>query len=191
MANVGGAAYQATIPAAALTANATLRVRTTCGVTTTETIIGYVTLYDPSGIVSDVRNSQPIAGATVTLYHVPGWEPKTGPTDNRPNTCESNLSKPAGTPWSQPAPTELGIVVNPEVTVTAPAVPYQQTTAAGYYGWNVPLGCWYVTVAAEGYEPFTSPVVGIPPAVTDLDLALTPLGGEDFKVFLPLVLRTG
>jgi len=189
MANVGGDAYQATILAAALTANATLRVRATCGVTTTETVIGYVTLYDPSGIVSDVRNSQPIAGATVTLYQVPGWEPKTGPTDNRPNTCESNLSKPAGTPWSQPAPTELGIVVNPEVTMTAPQIPYQQTTVEGYYGWDVPQGCWYVTVTAEGYEPFTSPVVGIPPAVVDLDLALTPLGGVDFKVFLPLVLR--
>ena len=189
MANVGGAAYQATIPAAALTGNATLSVRATCGVTTTETIIGYVTLYDPSGIVSDARTAQPIAGATVTLYQVPGWEPKTGPADNRPNTCESNLSKPAGTAWSQPAPTELGIVANPEVTVTAPKIPFQQTTAAGYYGWDVPLGCWYVMVTAEGYEPFTSPVVGIPPAVTDLDLALTPLEGEDFKVFLPLVLR--
>ncbi len=189
MANMGGAAYQATIPAVALTGNATLSVRATCGGTTTQTVIGYVTLYDPSGIVSDVRNSQPIAGARVTLYQVPGWEPKTGPTDNRPNTCESNLSKDPAAPWSQPAPTELGIVANPEVTVTAPAVPYQQTTAAGYYGWDVPLGCWYVTVEAEGYEPFTSPVVGIPPAVTDLDLALTPLGGGDFKVFLPLTLR--
>lgn len=189
MAHVSGADYQATIPAAALTANATLSVRATCGVTTTETVVGYITLYDPSGIVSDVRNSQPIAGATVTLYQVPGWEPKTGPTDNRPNTCESNLSKPAGTPWSQPAPTELGIVVNPEVTVTAPQIPYQQTTAAGAYGWDVPQGCWYVTVTAGGYEPFTSPVVGVPPAVVDLDLALTPSGGVDFKVFLPLVLR--
>ena len=189
MANVGGAAYQATIPAAALTGDATLSVRATCGATTTETIIGYVTLYDPSGIVSDARTAQPVAGARVTLYQVPGWEPKTGPADNRPNTCESNLSKPAGTAWSQPAPTELGIVANPEVTVTAPKIPFQQTTAAGYYGWDVPLGCWYVMVTAEGYEPFTSPVVGIPPAVTDLDLALTPLEGEDFKVFLPLVLR--
>ncbi|HOC22511.1 MAG TPA: hypothetical protein PKL16_13525 [Anaerolineae bacterium] len=49
--------------------------------------------------------------------------------------------------------------------------------------------CWYVKVAAEGDEPLTSPVVGIPPAVIDLDLALTPLEGEDFKVFLPLTLR--
>jgi hypothetical protein len=189
MANVGGDAYQATLPAAALTANATLSVRVTCGATTTETVVGYITLYDPSGIVSDVRNSQPIAGATVTLYQVPGWEPKTGPTDNRPNTCESNLSKPTGTPWSQPAPTELGSVVNPEVTVTAPQIPYQQTTVEGDEGWDVPQGCWYVTVTADGYEPFTSPVVGVPPAVVDLDLALTPLGGVDFEVFLPLVLR--
>ncbi len=189
MANVSGALYRAVIPAAALTGNATLRVTATCGVTPTQTVVGYITLYDPSGIVSDKQTGQPVVGATVTLYQVPGWEPKTGPDDARPNTCESNLSKPAGATWSQPAPTALGIVANPEVTVTAPKISYQQTTAAGYYGWDVPQGCWYVTVAAAGYEPFTSPVVGIPPAVTDLDLALTPVGGGGFTVYLPLALR--
>lgn len=190
MNNVGGDAYQATIPAAALTANATLSIRVTCGVTTTDTIIGYITLYDPSGIVSDKHTNEPIAGAMVMLYQVPGWEPKTGPDDDRPNTCESNLSKDPSAPWSQPAPTELGIVVNPDVTVTAPKIPYQQTTVAGYYGWDVPLGCWYVTVTAEGYTPLVSPVVGVPPEVTDLHLALTPVGGDGHKVFLPLALRS-
>jgi len=46
-----------------------------------------------------------------------------------------------------------------------------------------------VTVEAEGYEPLTSPVVGVPPEVTDLDLALTPIDGGDFIIYLPLVLR--
>lgn len=107
--------------------------------------------------------------------NVPGWEPKTGPDDDRPNTCESNLSKPASTPWSQPAPTDLGIIANADVTPITPKLPYQHTTIAGYYGWDVSEGCWFVTVEAEGYEPLTSPVVGVPPEVTDLDLQLTPL----------------
>jgi hypothetical protein len=38
----------------------------------------------------------------------------------------------------------------------------------------VAKGCWYVVVRAEGYESRVSPVVGVPPEVTDLDLALTP-----------------
>ena len=57
----------------------------------------------------------------------------------------------------------------------SPTLPYQYTTVAGYYGWDVPQGCWYVTVEAEGYESLVSPVVGVPPEVTDLDLALTPV----------------
>jgi hypothetical protein len=134
-----------------------------------------VTLYDPSGIVSNKQTGQAITAATATLHHVPGWLPKSGPDDDRPNTCESNLSKPAGTPWSQPAPTELGIIANADVTAIAPRLPYQHTTADGYYGWGVSQGCWYVTVEAAGYESLVSPVVGVPPEVTDLDLALTPL----------------
>ncbi len=175
MANVSGDLYRATIPAAALTGNATLNVVAVCSEGTSTTTVGYVTLYDPSGIVSDKQTGQPIANATVTLYNVPGWLPKSGPDDDAPNTCESNLSKAPDAPWSQPAPTELGIIANADVTPTEPKLPFQYTTVAGYYGWDVSQGCWYVTIEAEGYEPLTSPVVGIPPAVTDLDLALTPL----------------
>ncbi len=176
MANISGNLYRATIPAAALTGNATLNVVAVCSEGTSSTTVGYITLYDPSGIVSDKQTGQPVEGATVTLYNVPGWLPKTGPDDDRPNTCESNLSKPADAPWRQPAPTDLGIIANADVTPTTPKLPYQHTTADGYYGWDVSAGCWYVTVEAEGYAPLTSPVVGVPPEVTDLDLELTPLG---------------
>lgn len=175
MANVSSNVYQATIPAVDLTGNATLRVIAVCSDGTSTTTVGYVTLYDPSGVVSDVQTGEPVVGATVTLYNVPGWEPKTGPDDNRPNTCESNLSKAPDAPWSQPAPTHLGIIANADVTPTTPKLPFQHTTVAGYYGWDVPQGCWYVTVKAEGYAPLTSPVVGIPPEVTDLNLTLMPL----------------
>ncbi len=176
MINTNGALYQATIPADDLTDNATLSVAATCDAATTETVVGYITLYDPSGNVTDAQTEQPVEGATVTLYNVPGWEPKTGPDDDRPNTCQSNDSKAADDPWDQPAPTELGIVSNADVTPTDPELPYQHTTADGYYGWDVSEGCWYVEVAAEGYKSLTSPVVGVPPEVTDLNLALMPEG---------------
>ena len=175
MANVSGNLYRATIPAADLTGNATLNVVAVCSEGTSTTTVGYITLYDPSGYVTDAQTGDPVVGATVTLYNVPGWLPKTGPDDDRPNTCESNLSKPADAPWNQPAPIDLGIIANADVTSTAPKLPYQYTTADGYYGWDVSQGCWYVTVEAEGYEPLVSPVVGVPPEVTDLDLQLTPL----------------
>lgn len=175
MANVSSNLYRATIPAAALTGNATLAVVAVCSEGTSTTTVGYITLYDPSGYVTDAQTGDPVESATVTLYNVPGWLPKTGPDDDRLNTCESNLSKAADAPWSQPAPTALGIIANADVTPTTPKLPFQHTTVAGYYGWDVPQGCWYVTVEAEGYASLTSPVVGVPPAVTDLNLTLTPL----------------
>src|SRR5690606_32306788 len=52
------------------------------------------------------------------------------------------------------------------------------TNDIGYYGWDVAEGCWYVVVEAEGYDTLTSPVVGVPPEVTDLHLALTPQGND-------------
>ncbi len=175
MALIGDDRYQAVIPAADLTADADLDVVATCSGIAFTTPVATINLYDPSGIISDASTSQPIAGAQVTLYHVPDWYPKTGPDDDRPNTCESNNSKDPTVPWSQPAPSELGIVVNPEMMQVVPGLAYQLTDAAGHYGWDVGVGCWYVEVSAEGYELLTSPVVGIPPEVTDLNLALTPV----------------
>jgi hypothetical protein len=42
-----------------------------------------------------------------------------------------------------------------------------------------------VTVTADGYTPLVSPVVGVPPEVLDLDLALTPIR----DIYLPSVMR--
>ncbi len=189
MTPVGGDRYVATVPAADLIDSATLSVAASCNGITTTTVVAHLMLYDPSGTIIDALSGQPVAGAMVTLYHVPGWGPKSGPDDERPNTCESNLSKPADAPWSQPAPTDLGTIANSDVNPTDPPLPYQQTTEVGYYGWDVSRGCWYVTVEAESYESLVSPVVGVPPEVVDLDLALTPLAEEGFAIFLPLVLR--
>jgi hypothetical protein len=172
MAMVGVDQYRATVPATDLTQDADLVVAATCDGTTTETTVGHVNLYDPSGTITDAATGQPVEGATVTLYRVPGWEPRTDPGDERPDTCQSNASKDPDAPWSQPAPTELGVVVNTDVTWIVPALSYQNTSTAGEYGWDVGEGCWYVEVRADGYRPLVSPVVGVPPAVTDLDLAL-------------------
>ena len=184
MTGIGSDLYQATIPAADVAA-ATLAVSYKCEGTAQETPVGQVVLYDPSGIITDAQSGQPVLGATVTLYRVPGWLPRTGPTDTRPNTCESNLSKAPGAAWSQLAPAELGLIANPEVMGIAPQIAQQQTNEIGYYGWDVSEGCWYVKVTAAGYAARTSPVVGVPPAVTDLDLVLAP----SQEIYLPLVLR--
>ena len=184
MADVGQGLYQATIPAEDVQ-TATLGVSYTCGGTPNEETIGYLTLHDPSGIITDADSGEPVVGAKVTLYYVPDWVPRTGPTDTRPQTCESNLSKTPGEPWSQPAPVDEGMIANPGNPPIAPAISYQMTDEVGYYGWDVSTGCWYVEVEAEGYRSLVSPVVGVPPEVTDLDLTLTPVK----YVYLPLVLR--
>ena len=66
-----------------------------------------------------------------------------------------------------------------------PAVNPQYTDADGRYGWDVAEGCYYVVVLADGYAERVSPIVGVPPAVTDLDLELTPQP----KRYLPMILR--
>lgn len=184
MTGIGSDLYQATIPAADVVA-ATLTVSYKCEAATQETPVGRVALYDPSGIITDAQSGLPVVGATVTLYRVPGWLPRTGPVDTRPATCESNLSKAPDAAWSQPAPTELGLIANPEVMGIAPEIARQQTNEIGYYGWDVSEGCWYVNVAASGYAALTSPVVGVPPAVTDLNLVLRPVQ----NIYLPIALR--
>jgi uncharacterized repeat protein (TIGR01451 family) len=133
--------------------------------------VGTIHLYDPSGVITDADTGAPIAGATVTLYRVPGWSARISPAQNTtPNTCESNLSR-AGD-WSQAAPTNLGVAADPSSGMIDPAANPLKTTAQGRYGWNVAAGCWYVVVSKTGYTTLTSPVVGVPSEVTDLDLKL-------------------
>ncbi len=167
--------YQAVVSGTDITKDADIAVSVHCETTTTETIVGHVNLYDPSGSIVNAITGQPVEGATVMLYHVPRWRPKVGPNDNRLNTCESNRSKIPDAPWSQKAPTDLGVIVNPETKLVDPPLYYQTTDNVGYYGWDVSEGCWYVVVEAKSYISLTSPVVGVPPEVTDLDLALKPV----------------
>ena len=156
-----------------------------CGATTITKFIGRIEIIDPSGFVTNIATGAPIEGATVRLYHVPEWRAKTDPTDDDLDTCESNESR-IGAPWSQPAPTEQGIVADGNLVLMSPDVGSQTTGADGYYGWNVGPGCWYVVASAPGYTTRVSPVVGVPSAVTDLDIQLIEIRSQ---VFLPFVNR--
>ena len=82
---------------------------------------------------------------------------------------------------------ELGLINGtPEIS---PTINPLVTDGVGYYGWDVAQGCWYVVVQAWGYETRVSPVVGVPPEVTDLDLGLTPIEGGLNAVYLPLIVK--
>ena len=146
--------------------------------------VGTPQLYDPSGIIRDAGTLQPIVGATVTLQRVPGALPDT-PALTR--DCRTIDTRPGGV-WSgtagggifeQPgfAPAQISPNVNPQIT-----------GADGRYGWNVVTGCWYVVVDAPGYASKISPLVGVPPEVTDLDLTLTALNLPN-KLYLPLIMK--
>lgn len=155
--------------------NLDLTLEWDCGGSPESVDVGDFQLYDPSGFITDATTDEPVVGASVTLYKVPNWRAQTHPNDNGANTCESNLSKPAGADWSQPAPTELGVLAVPIPTQIDPQLTTQLTDADGHYGWDVAAGCWYVVVVAQGYFDLVSPVVGVPTEVTDLDLQLQPL----------------
>jgi len=145
--------------------------------------IGKIVLHDPSGFITDADTGEPIVGAAVSLHKVDGWIAKDWPGDERDQTCQSHNSKEATDPWSQPAPIELGLFTNPDSLEISPNINPQLTDEIGHYGWDVAAGCWYVVVRAERYESKISSVVGVPPEVTDLHLALTPFPPEaDFAL---------
>ncbi|MEZ4727816.1 MAG: hypothetical protein R3E79_11865 [Caldilineaceae bacterium] len=173
-----------------INSNATLSVQVDCAGNETTTTVGSIQLYDPSGVITRRLPANRSCNATVTLYRVPGWAPKQSADDTRENTCQSNRSKATNAPWSQSAPVELGRLVNPEEDAISPTVNRMPTDNAGRYGWDVSQGCWYVVVTAPGYTMLVSPVVGVPPAVTDLDLRLAPIVVDpQHALYLPMVQR--
>ena len=177
----GNGTWSATVPQGDIEndGGGVLAISFNCGGQNIVNTIGDIVLYDPSGFVTDATSGNPVVGASVTLYQVPGWTPRTGPEQNStPDTCESNDSKAPGAPWSQPAPVALGVVANPYSGLISPQVNPFITNSQGYYGWDVALGCWFVIVEKTGYHTLVSPVVGVPPEVTDLDLQLQALTSQ-------------
>ena len=102
---------------------------------------------DPSGTITDACTGLPILGATATI------------SIEFPPSSGTFVTAPASTPPIIPP-------VNPETTL-----------AVGMYGWDVFPGKYEVTAAATGYVSKTTAPVTVPPAVTGLDISLTPVAG--------------
>ncbi len=145
-------------------------------------------IFDPSGFVTDAQNGAPVAGATVTLHRLPGALPDGRTTtndcrtvDTRPNNSWSSLPIAGEGQGRAEEPGFSPPTMDPDVNPL-------KTDESGYYGWDVVRGCWYVKVEAMGYHTAYSPVVGVPPEVTDLDIQLEPLPAQEY-LYLPAVLR--
>jgi hypothetical protein len=120
----------------------------------------YVPATTATGLITG--NGQPLHGATVTLYKMPG--------SGRQTTC--------------PATPSNGVQVDPQLTIINPPFNPQITGADGRYAWTVPAGCWYITAQAQGYEAKTSRPVSVDAISLDLEL-----GTDTVAVYLPVVLR--
>ncbi len=187
-----------TIPGEDLVTNPVVIVVIICGTTCgdgDDVIVEWpwfdVELYDPSGIVSDKATGAPIEGATVTLYKVSGALPDEG---NVTKQCRTIDTRPGGTGgnWESLPAATLANGVQPDLLFDpgeiSPVINPQKTNSIGYYGWNVAKGCWFIKVEATGYKTVISPLVGVPPAVTDLNIKMEPVGGAG-NVYLPLVTK--
>lgn len=185
--------YTTTIPANQL-ANAVIDIAVTCSGDPDNPIeneVGKVQLYDPSGIIFNAVTGNPIEGATVTLYRVPGAQAGTDcmTVDTRPDAANE------AEPWSgvtdhTPGANDEQVQADFDPPQIEPVQNPQRTNREGRYGWDVVAGCWYIQVTAPGYNSRVSPLVGVPPEVTDLNLGLTPRDqGELNNVYLPTILR--
>ncbi len=153
--------------------------------------IGQLTiwLYDPSGQITDATTGLPVEGATVTLQRVPGAFPDTATETKHCRTVNTRN----GNDWSNEPAAEYdaGVFVNPDLFTLngtqeiSPTVNPHITGVEGRYAWDVIEGCWYVIVEASGYQAKVSPIVGVPAAVTDLDITLT----KSNSIYLPIILK--
>ena len=182
--------YTTTIPASSLVTGTTaLTITYRCGETDQVKPVGEIILrlFDPSGKVYNRYSRLPVANAVVTLFRVPGWLPD---LPEQIRDC-ATIQTRDGDDWSAepPALPQMGIPIDAWAEQTAlnpqisPQINPQRTGSDGYYGWDVAEGCWFVSVQAAGYRSQYSPVVGVPPEVTDLDIYLEARN----PVFLPII----
>jgi hypothetical protein len=165
-------------------------VRFTCNGQLQINPVGTLERFDPSGLITDAATGNPISGATVTLYQVVDARPDTA-TEQR--DCRI-ISTRGGDNWNNLPPADLarGTEVNPLIDALngveriTPQMNPQITGSDGGYAWDVIEGCWFVVVSAPGYARVISPMVGVPPAVTDLHIALQAAGTS---LYLPLLRR--
>jgi hypothetical protein len=172
-----------------------MSVRYQCDGTESTEAIGRIVLYDPSGQITDAGTGAAITGAVVNLYRVPDAQPDSGTAQDGDCRTVTSLAS-AGETWSDQPAADLaaGGWLNPDLleidsTVgISPTINPQTTGSDGRYGWDVSEGCWYIAVSAEGYETQVSPLAGVPPEVTDLNIALEATATGE-SVYLPLVVK--
>lgn len=88
-----------------------------------------------------------------------------GTTDNRLQGVQAVVeTKDANGEWVQWDAEKFG-QVNPQIT-----------DENGRYGWDVINGEWRVVFTKEGYKPYTSRVMKVPPAETELNIPMVKLG---------------
>ena len=106
----------------------------------------YRVCIDPSGIVYEAVLSNPVEGATVTLYTADGsYVPKY--TDNVMVNDDGTPAAPSNTYSGS------GNLTTPNVDDLIPNELILTTGADGKFQWNVQQGLWYVTAEKDGYEP--------------------------------------
>jgi Carboxypeptidase regulatory-like domain len=78
-------------------------------------------------------------------------------------TVRLQVSPVPGQPYGSPGASSYSPQLNP-----------QETGPSGTFAWDVAPGRWRLRVTAFGYRPYVSKTYKVPPAVTNLRLALTP-----------------
>lgn len=112
----------------------------------------FTIVIDPSGYVYAGLESNRIQGAVATIYGI-----------------EYDDGKDDATFWDSPDESRQ---------VKWDAVDYSQqnpllTDPLGNYAWDVPEGWWRVEISAEGYEPYTTEWMKVPPPQFDVNIGLT------------------
>lgn len=157
-----------------------------CNSTPVETRPTRLELHPSNGKIVDATTNEAIEGATVTLYYIPYTKPDQNSKINgacRTTSTRVNAAEGQFGAWSSLSPSSDTIPENKQIYVApnlqikgsqaiSPTINPQITGKNGYYGWDVAQGCWYISVAAIGYETMVSPIIGMSSAITDLDIAL-------------------
>ena len=144
----------------------------------------YRVCIDPSGIVYEAVLSNPVEGATVTLYTDEiGYTPAYSADSNGVPVMVNTDGSPA-------APTNSysgnGKLTTP-VDSTIPAETVLTTGTDGRFQWMVEQGLWYVTAYKDGYEPGNSGN-DVAAVVTDSNgRSWLPVAPEQTNVNIPLV----
>jgi 5-hydroxyisourate hydrolase-like protein (transthyretin family) len=125
----------------------------------------------PTGRVIDAQSGAPIANAVVTLYQQPLADGET--------SCPAQAA--AEGEW-------LDLQnENADTAGITPRLNPQWSDSAGSFGWRLTGdGCWYVTVAAEGYAAVTTPIIQGESALQDFTVALSLAQ----KSYLPLAVTS-